>query len=67
MKDDASMTVTFASWPIPPQGRITFTASCPCGTDALWEQLGVGEVAAYRIHCGGCPLDVAPPPEVSAA
>ncbi|HEX2809041.1 MAG TPA: hypothetical protein VHN80_23000 [Kineosporiaceae bacterium] len=45
------MTTTFAAWPQPSQGRIDFTASCPCGQDAAWKQIGLGSVDVYVISC----------------
>jgi len=45
------MTITFTGWPIPAQGRIAFSANCPCGLDAVWEQIGLGEIDRYEITC----------------
>jgi hypothetical protein len=45
------MTRTFAAWPQAPQGRVDFTASCPCGRDAVWNQVGLGTVDVYVISC----------------
>jgi hypothetical protein len=45
------MRTTFATWPLPVQGRVVFTAPCPCGRDALWEQDGCGPGGYYHIAC----------------
>jgi hypothetical protein len=45
------MTRTFAAWPQQSQGRVEFTASCPCGRDASWNQIGLGAADVYVISC----------------
>jgi hypothetical protein len=45
---------TFAAWPRLVHGRVSFTASCPCGQEATWEQIGHGGHDVYEISCS-CP------------
>jgi hypothetical protein len=48
------MMTTFARWPVPPEGRVSFAARCPCGREALWEQVGARAADGYRITCPRC-------------
>jgi hypothetical protein len=48
------MVNTFAHWPNTRQGWVDFTAVCPCGTIAAWEQHGSGPTGHYRIVCRRC-------------
>ncbi len=46
------MTIHFASWPAPPQGRVRFVAACPdCGAEAEWWQSGSRGPQDYEIRC----------------
>ena len=49
--EGSPMTRTFAAWPQPSQGRVEFTARCPCGRDAAWKQVGLEAVDVYVISC----------------
>lgn len=42
---------TFAAWPKIVHGRVIFTAACPCGLDARWEQIGQAGADTYEISC----------------
>jgi hypothetical protein len=42
---------TFAAWPKLIHGRVAFTASCPCGLEAAWEQIGQAGLDVYEISC----------------
>jgi hypothetical protein len=51
------MMTTFSHWPRPAEGTVEFTADCPCGAAAVWEQHGTnagGATARYRITCRRC-------------
>jgi hypothetical protein len=48
------MTRTFPAWPQPVEGHATFTAPCPSGFEALWEQTG-NRPGAVDIHCSAGP------------
>ena len=45
------MITSFAAWPKVIAGRVVFTASCPCGQDARWEQVGFATSDVYEISC----------------
>jgi hypothetical protein len=52
--EDAPMNIalsTFAAWPKTVYGRVAFTAACPCGRDAVWEQVGQAGLEHYEISC----------------
>jgi hypothetical protein len=48
------MVKTFATWPSPVEGLAAFSAVCPCGAQALWEQYGSTPGHGYCILCPQC-------------
>ena len=45
------MVTTFASWPKPMQGRVTYRATCPCGREAEWTHTGHATATGLDMRC----------------